>query len=1248
MRHRGARRSSPGGTSNIDSFPGRLVRYQYHVERSRSDQLGREESRALMHRRGRAAGLGVILSVLVSTWAAPAAEARAVAVPRAVVEPAAKLEDDLFPRSPRLEQRIAFWTSIFTRYGESDVVIHDARYVEKIYAVLSLRGASRRRIGEVAAAERDRIRALLHGLDRKRGAAPSELDGRERAIYDLFRDVDDPRKFREAAGRVRTQAGLREQFAEGIRVSRRYLPEMERVFRDAGLPVELTRLPLIESCFNLRAYSFKGAAGVWQFMPRTGRLNGLWVDRLVDERRDPLRATHAAARYMATAHRALGNWPLAITAYNHGANGIARGVRAVGSDDIADLVERYQSRSFGFAGQNFYAEFVAALEIDQDPERYFGPLGYQSPEATEDVPLRHALTMEAAARAAGVSREVLAAHNPALSSHVTDGRTYIPKGYRLRVPAGRGDAFEAGIAALAEQRAPGVAIAAGTHTMRHGQTLSHVAREYGTSVAALEGLNGIRDARRVRAGQVIRIPGDSQNQNTRVAEPLPAGGHRVRRGETLSGIARNYGVSIGDIERANGIRDARRLRVGQVLDIPGQAVVATAAPGATVVEEGGVVAPTAQVVAAPEPPAEPAPTERPSSEAMAMAEPATAGGGREEPAIEMTVAPTEVVAADEAAAGGAESDAPTVVSHEVQPGETLAHIARRHGVSVADLQQHNGIADPRRMRAGTIISVPSATPAAEMVAAGAPRTVAEPAAVEGRQEAPEAEVVPEPTEVVAADEAAADGVESDAPAVGSHEVQPGETLVDIARQHGVSVADLQEHNGIMDPRRMRAGTIISVPSAAPVVEMAADRVSGTVAEPAAMEGRQEAPEAEVVPEPTEVVAADEAAADGVESDAPAVGSHEVQPGETLVDIARRHGVSVADLQEHNGITDPRRMRAGTIIRVPSAAPAVEMAAAGLPGTVAEPAAMEGRQEAPEAEVAAEPTDVVAGGVESDAPAVVSHEVRPGETLVDIARQHGVSVADLREDNEIADPRRIRPGQQIVVRESTELSPQSQEGARGTVADPQAIALIAQARVPDPGAQEPVTPAPLDVTDVVAAPSAVVQDATDAAGVDQAGSGGGHEAEVPVAELTTEFGEAQGDSPEDDSVLGVGASEEGDAALDPEDLSEVVHRVAGGQTLTQIASRYGVSVQVLKEENGISDAREMRAGQIIRIPGGFPDDGYVRHQVRDGQTLSQIAREYGVSVGDLKRHNGIRDARRLREGQMIRIPTGEQAATRQPS
>jgi membrane-bound lytic murein transglycosylase D len=508
----------------------------------------------------------IVASVLVAALLLVTRADAGPAAPAAGPGVAAAEASYVFPRPARLAAAIDFWKAIFTRHGARQVVVHDARYVDKVYAFLDLRGASDKEVAAATTAEKRRIQAVLLDLDRQRGWRNEQLTGEARRIHDLFRDVDEPRKFLVASERVRAQAGLRERFTDGIRISRRYLPEMETIFRRAGLPPELTRLPLIESCFDVRAYSWKGAAGVWQFMPETGRLHGLRVDRLVDERRDPIRATGAAARYLGEAYAELGTWPLAITSYNHGVRGIARGVEAVGSTDIVALIDRYEGRGFGFAGRNFYPEFLAALEIDREPERYLGPLDYDAPVDTEEVFLTRSLTVPSAARATGLQPEVLVAHNPALSGAVASGTALMPRGYTLRLPAGTATTLERHLAVSPVVAEPRRVANPGVHKVGHGETLSQIATRYGTSVGALMRHNRLRNPDLLRSGQLIGIP-DGGGAPRVAARGYVS--HRVRRGQTLSQIAAQYGTSVGALQRQNGIRNPRRLRVGQVIKVPG-------------------------------------------------------------------------------------------------------------------------------------------------------------------------------------------------------------------------------------------------------------------------------------------------------------------------------------------------------------------------------------------------------------------------------------------------------------------------------------------------------------------------------------------------------------------------------------------------------------------------------------------------------------------------------------------------------
>jgi len=307
-----------------------------------------------------------------------------------------------FPVPPGLENSVEFWKQIFTRYSFGDVVLFDPIDQSKIYGVLRV-------------PENEQGRAVV---DRERARIVAD--------YDL---VDDE-------SRIRSQRGAKEHFSEGLRVSGRYIAQMQKIFREEGVPVELAYLPLVESSFNIRARSVAGAVGMWQFMPETGK-KFMRVDTAVDERRDPITSTRAAARLLKENYRILGNWPLAVTAYNHGTEGIFRGIKAVESDNLVDLIQRYQSPTFGFASKNFYAEFLAVVDIAMNSDIHFPFLRTHRPVALREVEVRRRALLFAVLKPAAISQNDFFEWNPALDPTVK----VIPLGYRVKLPPDKVDDF---------------------------------------------------------------------------------------------------------------------------------------------------------------------------------------------------------------------------------------------------------------------------------------------------------------------------------------------------------------------------------------------------------------------------------------------------------------------------------------------------------------------------------------------------------------------------------------------------------------------------------------------------------------------------------------------------------------------------------------------------------------------------------------------------------------------------------------
>ncbi len=244
-----------------------------------------------------------------------------------------------FPIPKSLRSQVDFWKKVFAVYSRYQVVIHDTETMQ-IYRVLDFRRLrddeelDEATVNQIkqdqTKLEMAQIRSTLTRLQGCMDGLEScdNLDPEEKKIWNLFKGNADVDRFRAAAGddRLRSQTGVKERFRDGVQNSRRYIKAMEEIFVREGVPVELTRLPLVESSFNLSATSKVGAAGIWQFMPATGRIYSMQVNNMVDERRDPLIATEAAARFLKSNYERLGAWPLAITAYNHGPGGVANAI----------------------------------------------------------------------------------------------------------------------------------------------------------------------------------------------------------------------------------------------------------------------------------------------------------------------------------------------------------------------------------------------------------------------------------------------------------------------------------------------------------------------------------------------------------------------------------------------------------------------------------------------------------------------------------------------------------------------------------------------------------------------------------------------------------------------------------------------------------------------------------------------------------------------------------------------------------
>jgi len=412
--------------------------------------------------------------------------------------------EETFPLPAELQPDVDFWVSIFTHYGTDEGVLHDNRNLAVVYERIDMpSGISRQERNRRVKKRRDALIRILQTLaDGKR----DNLGAEEARVLALWPEDVSNDTLRAAARQIRYQQGLSDRFRDGLRRSGRWRDFIEAEFSALGVPVELAALPHVESSYNPDARSHVGASGIWQFTRSTGR-RFMRVDHVIDERNDPFAATRGAGRLLAYNYSITGNWPMAITAYNHGLAGVRRAMRIHGDTAYVDILRNYNGRTFGFASRNFYVAFLAAKQVDQDPERYFPGLSRESPTAYAELKLPDYVAAEDLASALGVSTRDIAQHNPALQPTVWEGSKHLPRGYSIRLPKtvlnGSADTL---LAAMPKDSWRNEQLPDLFHTVARGDTLSEIAERYDTRVSTLVALNGLGSRNRIRAGQKLRLP----------------------------------------------------------------------------------------------------------------------------------------------------------------------------------------------------------------------------------------------------------------------------------------------------------------------------------------------------------------------------------------------------------------------------------------------------------------------------------------------------------------------------------------------------------------------------------------------------------------------------------------------------------------------------------------------------------------------------------------------------------------------
>ena len=462
-----------------------------------------------------------------------------------------------FPRPESLEPAVQFWIRVYTEVDTQSGFLHDAEHLDVIYTALPL---DRKQIE----AKREAIKAALTVLSTGKR---SGLSAEEQQVLALWPANVSNQTLKIASDNVRWQLGQSNRFLAGLRRSGAYREHIQKVIAAKNLPPQLVVLPHVESSFNPGAYSSADAAGMWQFTRATGQ-RFMRIDHIVDERMDPYIAAEAAMSLLEYNYRVLGTWPLALTAYNHGAGGIARAVREMGSSNIEDIVANYKGRRFGFASRNFYAQFLAVNEVEERAESFFGKVDYNPAPNFTELATDAYIDAEVFARSANISLAQLKADNPALRPVVWEGQKRIPRGFKMKLR----DATVTPQELLASidgdykfvVQTPDVA-----YTVVRGDSLSAIARRFNTSVSRLVALNQLTSSHRIQIGQRILLPQDETSLAAQ-SQRAPADGiYTVARGDTVSTIARRFSVGETALLRLNGIEDSHRIYPGQELRLPG-------------------------------------------------------------------------------------------------------------------------------------------------------------------------------------------------------------------------------------------------------------------------------------------------------------------------------------------------------------------------------------------------------------------------------------------------------------------------------------------------------------------------------------------------------------------------------------------------------------------------------------------------------------------------------------------------------